>query len=42
MLYTTGGCGEVVNRRLKTAISRKIKYLSKNNKKIICLADAAM
>ena len=41
MLYTAGGRGEVVNPRLKTAISREIKYFLEN-KKIIWLADAAM
>ena len=42
MLYTAGGCGEVVNPRLKTAIFREIKYFAENNKKLIWLEDAAM
>ena len=42
MLYTAGGCGEVVNLWLKTAIFHKIKYFAKNNKKLIWLADVAM
>ena len=32
MLYTAGGCGEVMNPLLKSAISREIKYFTKNNK----------
>ena len=41
MLYTAGGRGEVVKLRLKTAISREIKYFAETNK-LIWLTDAAM